>query len=100
MWWAFQCARRLLWACGCERSEMLFWTAGRCMSMSLMRSPAAIKVYQENIYCDKPFVSLKKVVRDLGESTLVVAIAIARQPLLQHSCNEDRDGLQHGRNAI
>ena len=28
---------------------------------------ADVKVYQENIYCDKPFVSLKKVVRDLGE---------------------------------
>jgi len=26
----------------------------------------ADEVYQENIYCDKPFVSLKKVVRDLG----------------------------------
>ncbi len=25
-----------------------------------------IQVYQENIYCDKPFHSLKKVVRDLG----------------------------------
>lgn len=26
----------------------------------------ADEVYQENIYCDKPFVSLKKVVRDMG----------------------------------